>query len=427
MIGIAGIVLVIAFLWPKQSTEPTKLQPTAPPATADNTTPSQLARLGTAPEWERLQVYQGSMTRAEFVAALEQTYSLREAWRTVIRIDEEKALIHRSEGTEPFILEFAAHSTDQTPPRKWRSPSQIPANPDPKRPLLGMRIAIDPGHIGGHFAKMEGREFRIDQGPPVREGEMTLKVAMLLKARLEALGASTYLTRMTNEPITKFRPKDFSQQAKDDLDGSNSTEFEQQRRAALFFYRVSEIRERAKRLHHDFQPDLTLCLHFNAEAWGDPKSPTLTTRNHFHLLVNGAYGAGELAQDDQRFEMLQRLLQRCDEVESVLAAEVATHFAEKSGLEAYRYTAMAMAKPGPTPFVWKRNLLANRIFPSPVLYFEPYVMNTQVVYDRVMAGDYEGTKKVAGKMRPSIFREYADGVADGLVLAVEKYRSKPGD
>ena len=41
-----------------------------------------------------------------------------------------------------------------------------------------------------------------------------------------------------------------------------------------------------------------ICLHCNAEEWGDPAHPQLTDKNHLHLLVNGNYHAGELALAD---------------------------------------------------------------------------------------------------------------------------------
>ena len=59
--------------------------------------------------------------------------------------------------------------------------------------------------------------------------------------------------------------------------------------------------------------------------------------------------------------------------------------------------------------------MATRLYHCPTIYLEPYVMNSREIFDRVEAGDYDGTKRVAGKMQPSIFREYADGVVDGLV------------
>ena len=41
-------------------------------------------------------------------------------------------------------------------------------------------------------------------------------------------------------------------------------------------------------------------------------------------------------------------------------------------------------------------------------------MNSKDVFTRVQAGDYEGTKEINGTQRKSIFREYADSVAEGL-------------
>jgi hypothetical protein len=58
--------------------------------------------------------------------------------------------------------------------------------------------------------------------------------------------------------------------------------------------------------------------------------------------------------------------------------------------------------------------MANRLYQCPVVFTEPYVMNNREVYDRVAAGDYPGERLVAGRMRKSLYREYADGVAAGL-------------
>jgi phage shock protein PspC (stress-responsive transcriptional regulator) len=42
-------------------------------------------------------------------------------------------------------------------------------------------------------------------------------------------------------------------------------------------------------------------------------------------------------------------------------------------------------------------------------------MNSNDVFARVQAGDYEGTRAINGVERPSIYREYVDGVVEGLV------------
>jgi hypothetical protein len=66
------------------------------------------------------------------------------------------------------------------------------------------------------------------------------------------------------------------------------------------------------------------------------------------------------------------------------------------------------------PYVWARNLLANRLYRCPVVFLEPYVMNNREVWERVQAGDYDGERVVAGSLRASIFREYSEGVAEGF-------------
>ena len=49
-------------------------------------------------------------------------------------------------------------------------------------------------------------------------------------------------------------------------------------------------------------------------------------------------------------------------------------------------------------------------------------MNSQEVFARIQAGDYEGTRVFNGVERKSIIREYADGVLEGLVDYYRKAR-----
>ena len=59
---------------------------------------------------------------------------------------------------------------------------------------------------------------------------------------------------------------------------------------------------------------------------------TLVDRNDFHVLVNGCYMGGELAYDDQRFELLLRLLNRWHVPERLLGESMASAFAEITNL-----------------------------------------------------------------------------------------------
>jgi hypothetical protein len=190
-----------------------------------------------------------------------------------------------------------------------------------------------------------------------------------------------------------------------------------QNEAELLFYRQQEIRDRALRVNETLKPDLVLCLHYNADAWGAEVAPSLSARNHYHTLVNGCYSATELRLDDNRCEMLLRLLGGITNEEQRVATKVADVMARRLALPPFIYRRNAV-RVNDSPYVWARNLLANRLYRCPVVYLEPYVMNTQEVWERVQAGDYEGEKMVAGSLRKSLVREYADAVGEGVVAAM---------
>ncbi len=102
-----------------------------------------------------------------------------------------------------------------------------------------------------------------------------------------------------------------------------------------------------------------------------------------------------------------------------MAAAIAGVFTQRTGLGAVRYGDSATTRsviPG-NSYVVARNLAANREYDGPVVCTEPYFMNNNVVYQRLLAGDYEGQRTFSGKSYGSIFREYADCVAQGLVKA----------
>ena len=190
--------------------------------------------------------------------------------------------------------------------------------------LAGLHIALDPGHIGGSWARVEERWLSMNEGEAVMEGGLSLQVAKLLKPRLEALGAHVAMVRAEESPVSKARPENLKLaraarcckrqglQTPPETYANNHEEARMlsvQWQAEKLFYRVSEIRARATRVNEEFRPDLVLCLHFNAEAWGDPQHPSFVDKNHFHLLINGCYSPEELQFEDVRFEMLRAALQ----------------------------------------------------------------------------------------------------------------------
>ncbi len=386
--------------------------------------------LADPPNWKGLAKFHNTITRDEFEQALRGIYCTQGISEELIRIDPDVACILTDRDAQSwFTLRFAKEERKRAPvPRPWRPAQALP--PAKKAGVLsGVKIALDPGHIGGEWAKMEERWFKSGDAPPVEEGEMTLRVAKMLAVKLRELGARVSFVRDKAEPVTPFRPGDFREMARgilraggnenppEEFEGPDDPLREQSVRwqSEILFYRTSEIRQRARLVNSTLRPDVVLCLHFNAEAWGDERNPELIDRNHLHLLVNGAYLPPELEFDDVRFEMLFRLLSRTHEEEVKIADAAAAAMGKRTGLPPYQYTKDIVRKVGTSGYVYARNLAATRVYQCPVVYFEPYVMNSHEVFARIQAGDYEGTKLINGVERPSIYREYVDSVVDGLV------------
>jgi hypothetical protein len=403
----------------------------APSATAVDHLSNPLAD---PPKWKRLEKYQRTITHDEFERLLRTVYCSHGISEDFIRLDRDFACILMDRDAQTwFTLRFAKNEQRRsTAPHPWRTARSLPRA---KRSgvLAGLKIALDPGHIGGEWAKMEERWFKMGDQPPVEEGEMTLRVAKMLASKLRALGARVSFVRQKNEPVTPFRPDDFKGAAREvlavggtdspreDFNGPDDPLKEQTIRwqSEILFYRSSEIRQRARLVNARLHPDLVLCLHFNAEAWGDERNPTFIDKNHLHLLVNGSFLESELAFDDERFEMLRRLLSRAYDEEIKIADTVAATMAKETQLPPYQYATDNVTKVGTSGYVYARNLVATRLYQCPVVYFEPYVMNNSDVFARVQAGDYDGTRPINGVERPSIYREYVDSVVKGLV---EYYR-----
>ena len=386
----------------------------------------RLTTLSQPPEWSRLDRFQETITRSEFADLLNTVYAPNNAAGQWIRLDPADAVIQEN-ANEKFTLRFAASpGATVLPPRYWKPAESF--GPDPERPLSGVSIAIDPGHLGGDWAKMEERWFQIGDSIPVKEGDLTLRVAQLLAPRLERLGAKVTLVRSTPGPVTGIRPNQLTAQAVESLRerGVTSTlpsyngpadpnrEDSVPWEAERLFYRVDEIHTRARIVNEQIKPDLTVCLHFNAEPWGDPFHPVLVRVNHLHLLVNGAYSSAELGYDDERFAMLLKLLNRSYREELACSEAVAAALARITGLPPYRYSTPNAKSVGTSGYVWARNLLANRLYECPVIYIEAYVMNSEDFFARIQAGEYDGIRNFGGAMRQNIFQEYVEGVVQGL-------------
>ena len=357
--------------------------------------------------WTRLGSYQGALTAEEWRAALAGRFAPQGAGRGYVEVSPDgHTLAVRGDGNNPpeffYLSTRSPDAPRPTPPtgaRFWRPRQELgPATPE--RPLAGLRVALDPGHLGGEWGKMEARSFSFNGDPPVQEGDLALRVAQLLKPRLEALGAQVSMVRerpgpLTGEKITEVHPANWAE-------------------TEAFLNR--EIHARAVRVNEVLRPDLVLCLHLDAVDWPDPAHPALVDRpQHFHIMVNGSYEPAEVANYEQRLAMVERIASGAGDEELAVARAMAEGAVPVFGQPASRYSSPVGIALGGNGYVWGRNVLADRLYRCPVVFLEPYVANSVEGYARIQAGEYDGTREFNGVARKNIFAEYGDAVVAGLV------------
>lgn len=354
-----------------------------------------------APSFDEILKIGNSYTREEFKETLNTIYSDEKSCEKWIEA-EEKGLLLKDKHGKAFLLPWKSVSQPQC---TWRTVKELPAWTQEDKPLQGIRISIDPGHIGGAWAKSEAREHRFEGKYLVREGTSTLITAQILRKMLEAKGAKVQLVRNYFKPCSQQTPAEL---AKVLANGEPVTP-QIERQANQIFHTRIEINARARKLRAGFHPDFVICLHFDATA--DARGGD----NALHGIVNGSYLPDEIADDDTRTAMVWRLLTKAHDEELALSKAVLHQMVEELKLPARSYAPSASVRPvNGEPYLWRRNLLANNLYPCPVIYLEPYAMNNTITARRLTLGSYEGTQVFDGKRLPCIYHTYAQSVTNGL-------------
>lgn len=222
------------------------------------------------------------------------------------------------------------------------------ASDDAAKPLQGMRIAIDPGHMGGEWADITGKYIE-NNGHRLSEGELAGKTAELLAATLRQLGAEVLITRTGANPVTSVAYDDIDIQAhgREALRAATGTSWFQELLttpgddAALIrafernfhvkdmfashkrrhYFTSSDLDARAKKIR-DFGADITLSLHFDAVV-PLPLSPVTdhaintSAPSRTKIYVPGGFMKGELSTREDRAYFARHLLEKDSWQESV--------------------------------------------------------------------------------------------------------------
>ncbi len=259
------------------------------------------------------------------------------------------------------------------------------------KPLLGKKVAIDPGHIAGDLetAKLESRFIEIKEGNKTYsffEGDLTLTTAILLKKKLEAAGAEVVLTRQAPNQTASGKsykkwlaeelPKVLDRYVKEKTltrEKANQLLAKPQAREIYETYFLYEdFRDRMRKIN-EFNPDISFVIHYNADAekkiWN--KS---TNRNYSMTFVPGAFLKNELQKPEDRMAFLKLLLlgnlERSINLATIVQQEFEARLAVPAIPELNKLAYLNRASIYVNQGVYARNLGLCRLINSPIAYGE---------------------------------------------------------
>lgn len=290
-------------------------------------------------------------------------------------------------------------------------------------PLNGFHLALDPGHIGGEWAKWEARNFRISKEDFwVREGELVMEVARQVRLRLVAMGAEVTLLRESFQPINPKTFEDYWEKAAAGIIAPSEVSLRAQldhalavrNRAIRLAVVTGELAERARVVNEVIRPDALISLHINAAPWPAGDELQLVDSDHAHVLVFGCMSEAELASPRQQEQLVKKLINGSGAIEARLGAALGASLAAATGLPASEYEGRNAIRIDPEiPSLWARNLMLLRLVDCPTVLLEPYIANGRRSYARIQ--EALRARKYKEPLPPNdILIEYADAVVAGV-------------
>jgi N-acetylmuramoyl-L-alanine amidase len=320
------------------------------------------------------------------------------------------------------------------------------------RPLAGLRIALDPGHMGGDdWDERTGKYVQDKNGRKLSEGVLALQISLLLEKRLTDLGAEVKITRRSLAPVTQvpFDSFDLRERALMDLRESAQDSWFKALLATgqpghkLFqafdnSSRVKSLFSESQRwdyfilgydldarvdLINDFKPDLTLIIHLDAgNIPGNPTGVNPRAHDGTKVYVPGAFFSYEFTSRTDRKFFGRHLLDVTAWNDSVkLASSIAHHIHDGLGI-GYDKTDPSNSleiEPG----VQVRNLRVQRQLTSQATaYVECLFYNDPNEFEALLNATHP--MMIDGKSYPYSDRlmQLANALNDGVVAFVRSYQ-----
>ena len=238
-----------------------------------------------------------------------------------------------------FSLDFAQAPREKVSPSGLLSRLQkIARASHPNQPLRGLRVALDPGHMGGSdWDARTGKWVKDQSGHRISEGVLNLQTALLLEADLVALGANVMITHRELAPVSSvpYERLDLNSFARAELrnvslaswfqsllergsdeaslgnifGGSTSVKhlFSESSRANYFILHA-DLDARSDQIEK-FDPDITLIIHYDAAVTANlPNDVNPQGRDAVKTYLPGAFFPDEFATREERKNFSRHLL-----------------------------------------------------------------------------------------------------------------------
>ncbi len=332
-----------------------------------------------------------------------------------------------------------------------KTPPYIPA-PNPHLPLLGMKIALDPGHIGGNaeVAFWEKKMVKIRKeelnGFPAdilfNEGNLCLGTALILKEKLEKAGAQVFMTRSKPgetaygisypEWIENHFPLAFENYAKEkNLSAEERKAWLNKAGPEEIFlklFRNLDLQERARKIN-EWNPDITLFIHYNVKESNrmDKDAFIHAVYDNFNMVfIPGAFMNHELDSLESRINFLRLLVGNDIEQSKDLSKKVLDEFKRMTNVPivpAYMEDSLSYLKNASirTEFegVYARNLALNESVKGIICFGESLYQDNKEECIRLFSIDYN----IQGfRVSPRV-REVAEAYYQGLLHYVTGKRN----
>ncbi|BBM83468.1 N-acetylmuramoyl-L-alanine amidase [Candidatus Uabimicrobium amorphum] len=318
--------------------------------------------------------------------------------------------------------------------------TQTTAQINPKN-LQDMRIAIDPGHIGGETCCfLESRYIWMDpksvggrEDVTFHEGQLALLTALHLQKLLQEKGANVMLTKkhlgqsVYQKDFFTWLREDFRNDVEDYVAKINNLEERAKERTwwltrshlwSIFrkFYNPRDLKARAQKINA-FRPHITIIIHYNVGAGNNERGQNIGSKDNFNMaFIPGSFLQGELVTPVARYHFLRLLLSNDLQSSLQLSQKVVHKFTEKLNVPPLEDPNKAdylhkYCLPTSASGVYARNLTLTRLVHGTICYGESlYQDNFKEAYLLAQKDD-----EIAGVKTSHRVRQVAEAYFEAIV------------